>query len=1116
MKNFKRVFSLIIMFALTLSFAFSGRIAGAITTVKAAEIYQGSTITIRAFPSTGEIGQEITIPKGESSGNVTVEIKDPYGKKVTDYTEDGNSIKFLAQKLGYYTVQYTNGITKSQTYNIKIEGANPTIEFEENAQIFLPDIIASSTSVILPKPIVTKSNGDKLEGYQLKISTDATSNDVTVSVRAPIIDSATGDYKYVTLAYDNGNVVFSPIKDEDDKFVYGAYTICYQYQESAYVSTAKYVTIKVEENYEDIVNNIKMNFVWENDGSIPTSGNLGTEIQLPRPVAQDKSRDNKEIQSYTQVKVQFIDKTGVAHDYEFDATNFTFVPNDKTENGAYYKVEYTISNYFGKDTITRTYEIRNVTDTSSPEYYIVDEYSVEDLDSIKLADMSYKIPSKIVIGCSNDIIIPALFAKDNFKSYSDLTLARYWKTDTRTIKLDNDTYPINKNLILNNGSMDEYVIECLRTAGTYTLRYEYGDGTNTSYKDFTIQVVENNSNAIDSLAPEISNFSLTKTVQSGEVVKFKIPSVSDYMLVDGEKVTGTERCKVEAVYYYGDNYDDFVEAFRNNSSLDAFNGYYEFIDKDAENDSYYSFEAPTSSTSSKIYVVVRAIDNAQYLAPNATIAQNNISIKEAQIRLVNIDPTSVEPPQLLTGFRPDATREFSQKEIINICELCHEGILKFGSQNADFTKISVNVYDPNGKEVTVRGTVTETNTEKDKISLTSATFQSTRNGEYIIVITATDVANNSTIVACRITVNDTIAPVINEKAEIPSTMVVGTTIELPSIIVIDNGEEIVNRADSEISFKGFDENLSYDFTEGDNKFTPHQIGTYTFKYVASDGVNVTTLIKTIEVVADTSTEGKLDIDGSNWDPTRPLIAIKDGGVETGSYKKVSVPRLQDINAKGPITSYKVTVVGPNNKEMIVTENDGVFEFEPSAKDGTYTVTYTIKDSAGQTATLEKTLLIGDTTPPKLVISNEKVNLPTSAKLGSTLTINASDISYEDSVSAEKDIKLVVTIKDASGNVTTLSKDSGTGEYSYTFENAGTYTLTYTATDKAGNSKEESTKIVVNAESANKTEVTTIVGYILIAISVAFLLGIVVFFVVTNKKSIPSKESARNNAKKIIE
>lgn len=1124
MKNFKRVFSLIIMFALTLSFAFGGRLANVIS-VKAASVTTGSTLTIKAFPSTGTIGQEITIPKGESSsGNVTVEIKDPHSKILTsaDYTIDGNNIKFVAKKLGYYTVQYfvEGSFTKSQVYNIKIEGSKPTIEFEENSQIFLPDTIASSTVVTLPKPIVTKSNGERLLNFNLKSSVDATSNDVSVSVRAPIIDETLGDYKYVPLTYDaDGNVQFSPIKNSKNEYVYGTYTICYSYQESSYVSTSKYVNIDVEKDYEDVINNIKMTFVWENSESIPTSGNLNSAIKLPKPIAQDKSRNNKEIPSYTNVTVQFIDKNGVAHNYDFDSTNFTFTPKDKTENGAYYKVEYTISNFFGIDTITRVFQIRNVTDTERPNYFIVDEYEKLDddviNDSVDLTDVSYKIPSKIVASYTGDIVIPALFGTDNYKKYSELTLARYWKTDKKTIRLDNATYPVNKNLVLTNESIDEDVRDCLRTAGTYTLRYEISDGTNVTYKDFEIQIVERNGNAVDTLAPEISNFSLTKTAYTNDIVNFKVPSVADYMLVDGEKVSGTQRCLVEAVYYYGNDYAGFLSAFRNGSSLQAFEGYYGVINKDKDDSSYYSFEAPDSAYSSTIYVVVRAVDNAKYLEPNTeTIAQNNVSIKEGKIRLINIDPTSVEPPHFESVVH-SSVGDYAQKELIEICELSADNRFSFECANADFAKITVNVYDPNGKDVTVKGKEVLVNSSKTQITLKSATFMSTRNGEYVIVISATDVANNSTVVAYKIMVNDTIAPVINEKSAIPSTMVVGTTIELPSIIVLDNGEEIVNLAEEEISFEGFNENLSYDFTSGDNKFTPYEIGTYTFKYIASDGINEVTLIKSIEVVADTSTEGKLYLDDSNWNPTRPLIEEVINSVETGRYKLVKVPRLECVNTKGPITSYKVKVVGPNNKEMIVTENDGVFEFEPSAKDGKYTVTYTVRDSAGQTATLEKTLKIGDLVKPDITFADEKINLPTSAKLGSTFSINASDIDYTDDKSSKSEIILTITVKDTSGKVTTIGKDSN-NLYSYKFDNAGSYILTYTVTDKAGNSKEITTEIVVGAEKVNETNVTTIIGYVLIAVSVAFLLGVVAYFIVTNKKGIPSKEKAKNNAKKVIE
>ena len=69
---------------------------------------------------------------------------------------------------------------------------------------------------------------------------------------------------------------------------------------------------------------------------------------------------------------------------------------------------------------------------------------------------------------------------------------------------------------------------------------------------------------------------------------------------------------------------------------------------------------------------------------------------------------------------------------------------------------------------------------------------------------------------------------------------------------------------------------------------------------------------------------------------------------------------------------------------------------------------------------------------------------------------------------------------------------------YTFETAGEYTLTFTAKDTAGNSQVYTKTIKVVSEESKKTDVTTVVGTILIVVSLAILAGVIVYFARTPK------------------
>ena len=91
---------------------------------------------------------------------------------------------------------------------------------------------------------------------------------------------------------------------------------------------------------------------------------------------------------------------------------------------------------------------------------------------------------------------------------------------------------------------------------------------------------------------------------------------------------------------------------------------------------------------------------------------------------------------------------------------------------------------------------------------------------------------------------------------------------------------------------------------------------------------------------------------------------------------------------------------------------------------------------------------------------------------------------------------------------------------YTFEKEGTYTLTITAKDAAGNLGTYTTDIVVVGENNKETYTNETTGVILIVVSLVILAGVIVYFARTPKtanaapkaKKAEKKESKKDEKK----
>jgi len=378
------------------------------------------------------------------------------------------------------------------------------------------------------------------------------------------------------------------------------------------------------------------------------------------------------------------------------------------------------------------------------------------------------------------------------------------------------------------------------------------------------------------------------------------------------------------------------------------------------------------------------------------------------------------------------------------------------------TDVTAPVITLNGEEnlTLVQGTgyieqgATATDNRDANVSVSiSGNVDSATLGSYIMTYTATDTVGNSASIERTVNVvlpPDTEAPVITLNGESNITLTLGESYEELGATAVDERDGDVN-----VTIKG-----SVDTTT---------VSIYTIIYMATDIVgNEATLTRRVTVI----------------DVIPPVITLNGEAnvtvVEGDVYEELGATAIDDVDAN-------VSVAISGNVDTLVV--------------GQYTVTYTAIDSAGNRATLTRTVNIVDVTPPNITLNGEaNITLEQNAvytELGATAldgvdgnvsvtitgTVDTSIVgSYtiiytaQDNAGNESNSTRVITVIDVTPPVITLNGEANsTLEYDDIYEELGatatdnsdanvsveisgmvdtsvegSHTVTYTATDSSGN------------------------------------------------------------------
>lgn len=167
-------------------------------------------------------------------------------------------------------------------------------------------------------------------------------------------------------------------------------------------------------------------------------------------------------------------------------------------------------------------------------------------------------------------------------------------------------------------------------------------------------------------------------------------------------------------------------------------------------------------------------------------------------------------------------------------------------------------------------------------------------------------------------------------------------------------------------------------------------------------------------------------------------------------------------------------------------------------DGTYTITYTIYDNAGNYTTKAYTISVGDNEAPTVVI-DEDAFIESSYEVGTTLKIDTANITMSDNKTAKENLKVTIKLANTSTNEEVEYTVSGT-EYTFKeFDTVGSYKLTIEVEDEVGHVTTKSFTIDVTEKTTDSVQVYKIVGIVLIVISVLVLAGVIVYFIVSKVK-----------------
>lgn len=830
---------------------------------------------------------------------------------------------------------------------------------------------------------------------------------------------------------------FKPDKTGEYIFTY-TYTLA-----GGTVAAQKQFSLNVNTTYK---NDYTLNYSF--NSTKPTTAVLGVETKLPTVSGTNKETGEKVDVYYTiSITKGGVDKSSMLKDG-------VFTPTEKGD----YVVKYTIKNVFGTEAESFSFTIKDVKDTKDPVVYY------GKLEGEKIVDQSHTVPSKF--GLEN-IVLPAIYATDN--SGETITYKREiyriktYTLDQGTIGSEDSKKPVilnyNENTFADKANISNYVIfnyydnnlnvdgkEEAFKSGIYTISYTAIDSSkNDTTKSYTMELVD----AYTPSTPEIDfGTVLPKQVKLGEEISFEKPTATD---------SNDDRMVVRTSFKQAGE-TDWTELTELESGK-------------------YTIKTTKAGTL-EIRVETKNDDGA--------IGTMTKTIEVLDITDTTL-PSLVGTPEDYDDMN-DINDQFSEITLPT---------MTFTDDKVDYLSVVIKVYDKDGKSVAVSGKKLEKVTGGLKVS--GAKFKASKSGNYRVSYVVTDIAGNTFLYTFKTNeVRATVAPTIVKPIfdESVQTLELGESLTLP-IPSIKNGDgEEVNDPDytvEVVSAEGEYEPIIL------GKFRPLTTGKFVIQYTVRDGsLETKSALYTIDVVntlAPTIANEFKEFEKleKNASMSIPRVNVSTNGVNDVDWSKSKIEVLYNGSV------YK-TLELDKTYDTQDAENEAYnYTFR---RDGTYTIKYTVVDIVGNTATKSFAVKVGDTEKPTLELDSS-IDF-SDRKTGSILVIDPAKITVKDNVDTGinlfDDLKIVVknttTGEEISNKFTNSTRVEG---YEYNLSEVGTYQVTFTLTDEAGNVTTLVKEFAVTAEGADKEFPTEVLGIILLVLAILILGGVVAYFIITRKK-----------------
>lgn len=830
---------------------------------------------------------------------------------------------------------------------------------------------------------------------------------------------------------------FKPDKTGEYIFTY-TYTLA-----GGTVAAQKQFSLNVNTTYK---NDYTLNYSF--NSTKPTTAVLGVETKLPTVSGTNKETGEKVDVYYTiSITKGGVDKSSMLKDG-------VFTPTEKGD----YVVKYTIKNVFGTEAESFSFTIKDVKDSKDPVVYY------GKLEGEKIVDQSHTVPSKF--GLEN-IVLPAIYATDNsgeaITYKREIYRIKTYTLDQGTIGSEDSKKPVilnyNENTFADKANISNYVIfnyydnnlnvdgkEEAFKSGIYTISYTAVDSSkNDTTKSYTMELVD----AYTPSTPEIDfGTVLPKQVKLGEEISFEKPTATD---------SNDDRMVVRTFFKQAGE-TDWTELTELESGK-------------------YTIKTTKAGTL-EIRVETKNDDGA--------IGTMTKTIEVLDITDTTL-PSLVGTPEDYDDMN-DINDQFSEIALPT---------MTFTDDKVDYLSVVIKVYDKDGKSVAVSGKKLEKVTGGLKVS--GAKFKASKSGNYRVSYVVTDIAGNTFLYTFKTNeVRATVAPTIVKPIfdDSVQTLELGESLTLP-IPSIKNGDgEEVNDPDytvEVVSAEGEYEPIIL------GKFRPLTTGKFVIQYTVRDGsLETKSALYTIDVVntlAPTIANEFKEFEKleKNASMSIPRVNVSTNGVNDVDWSKSKIEVLYNGSV------YK-TLELDKTYDTQDAENEAYnYTFR---RDGTYTIKYTVVDTVGNTATKSFAVKVGDTEKPTLELDSS-IDF-SDRKTGSILVIDPAKITVKDNVDTGinlfDDLKIVVknttTGEEISNKFTNSTRVEG---YEYNLSEVGTYQVTFTLTDEAGNVTTLVKEFAVTAEGADKEFPTEVVGIILLVLAILILGGVVAYFIITRKK-----------------